>query len=360
MASGETSLVETTTHLPAVKVDHGMVTRIKSEIDLGDRAQIATYGDGAQRAVTAFSDKILQQTRNRDMGDTGKLLIDILEKAKGLDPASLKDAGFLSRMFSSVEARLRRFTGQFETVASQIDGVVIELDRHKDNLKRDLAVLDDLHQETRDSIATLDAYILAGKNFGESFRATELPKLKAEADAKDGSSDGLMKAQSYQDALQALDRLEKRVYYLQQARQIGIQQLPQIRIVQSGDETLIENLQATSQLTIPVWKQKMILLLGLTRQKNALDMQKAVTDATNKMMRQASEMMKDQAIAIEEQAQRGIIDIDTLQQTNKDLIDTINGVLKVQSEGRNKRAQAEQQMDAMTNDLKRVLSEAKA
>jgi uncharacterized protein YaaN involved in tellurite resistance len=130
--------------------------------------------------------------------------------------------------------------------------------------------------------------------------------------------------------------------------------------VQSGDETLIENLQATSQLTIPVWKQKMILLLGLTRQKNALDMQKAVTDATNKMMRQASEMMKDQAIAIEEQAQRGIIDIDTLQQTNKDLIDTINGVLKVQSEGRNKRAQAEQQMDVMTNDLKRVLSEAKA
>ena len=360
MAAGETTVTETTPNLPAVKVDPGMVARIKSDIDLGDRAQIATYGDGAQRSVTAFSDKILQQTRNRDMGDTGKLLIDILEKAKGLDPATLKDAGFFARMFSSVEARLRRFTGQFETVASQIDGVVIELDRHKDNLKRDLAVLDDLHQETKDSIATLDAYILAGKNFGESFRAKELPKLKAQADAKDGDSDGLMNAQSYQDAVQALDRLEKRVYYLQQARQIGIQQLPQIRIVQSGDETLIENLQATSQLTIPVWKQKMILLLGLTRQKNALDMQKAVTDATNKMMRQASEMMKDQAIAIEEQAQRGIIDIDTLRQTNKDLIDTINGVLKVQSEGRNKRAQAEQQMDVMTNDLKRVLSEAKA
>ena len=111
-----------------------------------------------------------------------------------------------------------------------------------------------------------------------------------------------MAAQDYQDALQALDRLEKRVFYLQQARQIGIQQLPQIRIVQSGDETLIENLQATTELTIPVWKQKMILLLGLTRQRSALDLQKTVTDATNEMMKQASEMMKNQAIEIEKQA----------------------------------------------------------
>src|SRR5262249_58522831 len=129
------------------------------------------------------------------------------------------------------------------------------------------------------------------------------PRLKGEADAGKGGGDGLLQAQTYQDAAQALDRLEKRIYYLQQARQIGIQQLPQIRIVQAGDETLIENLQATTQLTIPVWKQKMILLLGLQRQKSALELQKAVTDATNEMMRQASEMMKSQAIAIEKQSQ---------------------------------------------------------
>ena len=119
----------------------------------------------------------------------------------------------------------------------------------------------------------------------------------------------MLAAQTYQDAAQALDRLEKRIFYLQQARQIGIQQLPQIRIVQSGDETLIENLQATTELTIPVWKQKMILLLGLSRQKSALDLQKTVTDATNEMMHQASEMMKTQAIEIEKQSQRGIVDI---------------------------------------------------
>jgi uncharacterized protein YaaN involved in tellurite resistance len=345
--------------LPAVMADPGEVARIQSTIDLGDRAELSTYGERAQQSVTAYADKILAQTRNRDMGDTGKLLIDILEKARGLDPASIKEGGMLSRIFSSLEARVRRFTEQFEDVASQIDGVVMELGRHKDNLKRDIAVLDDLHAETKRSIAALDAYILAGKTFGENFRAQQLPNLKAEADANKDQTDGLLKAQSYQDALQALDRLEKRVYYLQQARQIGIQQLPQIRIVQAGDETLIENLQATSELTIPVWKQKMILLLGLTRQKAALDLQKTVTDATNTMIKQASEMMKDQAIAIEEQAQRGIIDIETLEQTNRDLIDTIGGVVKVQEEGRSKRAAAERQMEQMTAELKNVLTEVR-
>jgi len=153
--------------------------------------------------------------------------------------------------------------------------------------------------------------------------------------------------------------LEKRIYYLQQARQIGIQQLPQIRVVQSGDETLIENLQATTQLTIPVWKQKMILLLGLTRQREALELQRTVTDATNEMLKQASAMMKDQAISIEEQAQRGIVDLETLEQTNRDLIDTIGSVIKVQADGQRKRAEAEKRMEAMTTDLRRALTEAK-
>lgn len=346
--------------LPEIVADPGQVAQIRSSIDLGDRAELSTYGEKAQRSVTAYADKILAQTRNRDMGDTGKLLIDILEKARGLDPASIKEGGILSRMFSSLEARVRRFTEQFEDVASQIDGVVIELGRHKDNLKRDIAILDDLHAETKRSISVLDAYILAGKTFGENFRATQLPALKAAAEANQDPTDGLLKAQSYQDALQALDKLEKRVYYLQQARQIGIQQLPQIRIVQAGDETLIENLQATSELTIPVWKQKMILLLGLTRQKQALDLQRTVTDATNTMIKQASEMMKDQAIAIEEQAQRGIVDLDTLEQTNRDLIDTIQGVLKVQEDGRDRRAAAEGAMEKMSSDLKKVLTEVKA
>jgi uncharacterized protein YaaN involved in tellurite resistance len=169
-----------------------------------------------------------------------------------------------------------------------------------------------------------------------------------------------MAAQAYQDAVQSLDRLEKRVLYLQQARQIAIQQLPQIRIVQNGDATLIESLAASINLTVPAWKQKMVLLLGLTRQREALALQKTVTDTTNEMLRQASDMMKTQAIEIETQSQRGIVDIETLQKTNQDLIDTISGVLQVQAEGRKKRELVEIEMDRQTDALKKALSQGPA
>src|SRR5262249_35206450 len=190
------------------------------------------------------------------------------------------------------------------------------------------------------------------------YRKGPLVALESSAKGTGDATKDVMAAQQYQDAVQSLDRLEKRVLYLQQARQIAIQQLPQIRIVQSGDTTLIESLQASVTLTIPAWKQKMVLLLGLTPQQEALEMQKTVTDTTNQMLRQASEMMKTQAIDIEQQSQKGIVDIETLSKTNQDLIDTIQGVLRVQSEGRQKRALIEQEMDRQTQALKAVLSQS--
>jgi uncharacterized protein YaaN involved in tellurite resistance len=343
--------------LPAV-ANPGAIARIKSEIDIADRARIVTFGDRAQRNVVEFADRILAQTQNKEMGTTGKLLSDVLGKARNLDPASLKDSGLLGRLFSSLEARIRRFAERFQDVASQIDRITIELDRNKEQLRRDIALLDELHEKTKTAIGELDAHIEAGKEFAADVRSARLPALKEAADIATDSQ-GMLAAQSYQDMAQALDRLEKRVYYLEQARQIGIQQLPQIRMVQSGDETLIENLQATTALAIPVWKQKMIMLLGLNRQKTALELQRTVTDATNEMLKQASEMMKSQAIDIEKQAQRGIVDIETLEKTNRDLMDTIAGVLKVQEEGRQKRMEAEQRMQQLTGDLKAALAKAR-
>lgn len=352
----DTEKLAATAHLPSIQLDRGKVERARKELDIEERSEIVTYGDQAQRKVVDFADRILAETRNKELGKTGALLSDILAKAKGLDPATIGKLNWFERLFTSMEARIRRFTERFEDVAGQIDRVTIDLDKHKEGLRRDIAMLDELHDQTRDAIGELDIYIEAGKSYGAEFKAGRLAALKAEADAKASTSEGLMAAQTYQDALQALDRLEKRVLYLQQARQIGFQQLPQIRIVQSGDETLIESLQATTQLTIPVWKQKMILLLGLNRQQGALEMQKTVTDATNEMLRQASEMMKTQAIEIERQSQRGIIDIETLEKTNRDLIDTITGVLRVQDEGRRKRAEVETRLGQMTEELKKQLS----
>jgi uncharacterized protein YaaN involved in tellurite resistance len=352
----DTEKLAATAHLPSIQLDRGLVDRVKRDLNIEDRANIVTYGDGAQKRVSDFADRILAETRNKDMGKTGELLSDVLSKAKGLDPASIGKLNWFQKLFTSMQARISRFKERFSDVASQIDRVTIELDKHKEGLRRDITMLDDLHEQTKSAIAELDAYIEAGKAYGAEFKTGRLTQLKAEADAMANSTDGLMAAQNYQDGLQALDRLEKRVMYLMQARQIGIQQLPQIRIVQAGDETLIENLQATTQLTIPVWKQKMILLLGLTRQQGALDLQKTVNDATNEMLKQASEMMKTQAIEIERQSQRGIVDMETLEKTNRDLIDTITGVMRVQDEGRRKRADVERRLGEMNSELKRHLS----
>jgi uncharacterized protein YaaN involved in tellurite resistance len=350
-----------TTALPALVPAADMVARIKSEIRLDDRARLIDFGDQAQRSVTDYAERVLRQTKNKELGDTGELLSDIIAKAKGLDPATLENAGFFERLLGSLERRILKFRARFEEVSGQIESLCLELEKRKEGLRRDIAVLDQLHDETQNSILSLSAYIEAGKAFADQFEATELPKLKAAIDsAKGGGNDGLLQAQAYQDAVQAVDRLRKRIFYLQQARQIGIQQLPQIRIVQSGDETLIENLQASITLTVPAWKQKMILLLGLNRQKEALELQKTVTDATDQMIRQASEMMKTQAVEIEKQSQDGLVSMETLAKTNQDLIDTINAVARVQSEGKVKRAAAEKQMDQMTENLRKTLAEASA
>jgi uncharacterized protein YaaN involved in tellurite resistance len=344
-----------TVTLPEIKVETKDLSRIRGQLSLDDRASIATYGDNAQRNVVAYADRILAQTQNRELGETGKLLTDIIAKAKGLDPAAMAKKGFFGKLFGGAQAELEKFKGKYEDVASQIDAIGIQLEKRKDGLRRDIAVLDDLHEQTAGSIAQLAAYIEAGEQFAAEIKATRLPELKTIADEALLTGDGLVEAQTYRDAQQALDRLEKRIFYLKQARQIGIQQLPQIRIIQSGDETLVESLQASTRLTIPLWKQKMVLLLGLRRQEDALAMQKAVTDATNEMLRQTSAMMKQQAISIEEQSQRGIVDIETLEQANQDLIDTLSGVLNAQEEGRQKRAAIEQRMDEMTQELRKSL-----
>src|SRR5215467_5739621 len=194
-----------TANLPAVKTDPSAVARIKSMIEISDRSRIVTFGERAQRSVVEFADRILAQTQNREVGTTGKLLSDILAKARGLDPAALKDGGVLARMFSSVEARLRRFAEQFGDVASQIDRVCVELDRNKEVLRRDIALLDDLYEQTKTALGELDAHIAAGKAFAEEFRGGKLIEMQQAAGAQGNGSDPVLAAQTYQDALQALD-----------------------------------------------------------------------------------------------------------------------------------------------------------
>lgn len=333
-----------------------LIEQIKGSLDIRSRDSISQFGIAAQREAADFADKILAATKNREMGDTGALLTDVLEKAKGLDPATLGKQGWLSRLFGGLKSEINRFKARYESVASQIDAVGLQLEKRQDALRRDVVMLDGLHGSTLQSIRMLHAHVLAGEEAQKNFESEALPQLKTAVEtAKAGGGDGMLEAQVYQDALQTVERLDKKILYLRQARQAAIQALPQIRVVQASDETLIENLQATATLAIPIWKRNMALALGLQRQKEAMDLNRAVTDATNEMMRKSSEMLKEQSLEVERQSQEGIVKIETLQKVNDDLIATVNGVLELQRQGKAKRAEAEAQMDKMTIALRDTL-----
>ncbi|HEY2010741.1 MAG TPA: toxic anion resistance protein [Rhizomicrobium sp.] len=331
--------------------------KISGAIRLSDTAQITTFGEEAQRDVSAFADKVLQQTRNRDLGETAELLTNLMATAKGLDFTQLQNAGPIARLVGGVRRKLINFRARFQTVSAQVDGISQQLQKRLDRMRGDLAMLDGLHEQARASVAILDSYIAAGKSFVEQFRAKDLPQLAAMAAKQSGDpSQDVLNGQAYQDALMALDRLEKRVYTLQQTRQIALQQLPQIRVVQNGDATLIESLGASLTLTIPAWKQKMVMMLGLEHQREALAMQKAVTETTNDMIRRSAEMLKVQALGIEQESQRGVVDLTVLAKSNQDLLDTISGVMRLQSEGHTARTQAAAEMERQTAELHNILS----
>jgi uncharacterized protein YaaN involved in tellurite resistance len=324
---------------------------IRKLIVISDTAQILAFGEQAQRDVASFADKILQQTRGRALGDTAGLLSDLMSKAKGLDFNELQNANPIMRLVGGVRRRFIRFRSQFQTVASQIDAISDQLQIRLNRMRDDMKMMDGLHAQATASIGALDEFIAVGQNFVDDYRARELPKLASAAASSD-----MMKAQEFQDATQSLDRLEKRIHTLRQARQIAIQQLPQIRVVQHGDATLIESLGASITLTIPAWKQKMVLILGLERQREALAMQKAVTDTTNELIRRSAEMLKIQALEIERESQRGVVDVAVLAKANQDLIDTISGVLRLQSEGHDARIAAAAEMDRQTHELRATLA----
>ena len=319
------------------------ILAIERGIDLSDRSAIVSFGHGAQQKLAEYADQVLEHARERPTAAAGNLLGDLILTAKGLDAESVGKGNFLERLFSTVEARLKKFVGQFEHASGRIETVSVELEQHRDQLLKDIALLDALYDETRTAVTELELYIAAGKNFvAQSRQALPAP------------TDGL-DAQDRSDRRMAIERLEKRVFQLQQARQVGIQQLPQIRLVQASDESLVDNLQSAITLTIPVWKQKMLLLLGLASQESALKLSEAVTTATNRMIEQASSMTRDQALRIEQGSQAGLLDVAVLERTNRELIDTIEQVIKLQNEGAAARQQVEGRMEAMNQELRTSL-----
>jgi uncharacterized protein YaaN involved in tellurite resistance len=276
---------------------------------------------------------------------------------KKLDPDSLREASFIDRLVGGIKAKVVRFREEFQSLASQIDRISLELERNQDALKRDVAMLDGLFAKCLDQLKFLEAYIAAGGERLEEVRRSQLVELQRNAAASETGAAGQIVARQLADLRQALDRLERRLHDLKLSRVVAMQTLPQVRLIQNGNVTLVEKLQSSLTQTIPAWKQQMTVALALRNQSEALELQRKAAETTNGILRKNAEQ-RTGATGIEREAQRGIVDVETLAQVQRDFAATLNEVLTIQQDGRAKRRAAEQEMLRIKRDLKPTLVQA--
>ena len=340
------------------KTDIEKVEEISKSINISDSQAIIQFGVGAQTKISEFSDTVLKEIQVKDTGDSGQILTDLMLQIKELDVDSLStDESFLSKipLLSNLVSSSKKFLAKYDTVSVQIEKIIDELHKSRQTLLKDIALLDNLYQKNLEYYKELNLHIIAGEKKLKELMEVDLPQLKAKSEASGDPVD----AQKYQDMAQMLNRFEKKIHDLKLSKMLSVQMAPQIRLIQNNNQVLIEKIQSSILNTIPLWKNQIVIAMGLMRQKKALEAQKKVSDATNELLTKNSEMLKTGSIEIAKESERGIIDLESLKKINGDLIQTREETIKVQSEGRQKRKAAEVELVKMETDLKSKLMEIK-
>lgn len=330
------------------------VDEIAGSIDIKDSQAIIEFGVGAQSDIADFSDTVLDQVRSKDAGFAGEALNELMVNVKEVDVDGL--SGSTNGLFRRMSRKVKKFIGRYNKLSVQIDSITEKLESTRDSLFRDVELLDKLYDKNYDYLKELDIYIAAGDKKIVELKETVLPALRTEAE----EAGDAVKAQELRDMQSMIDRFEKRVHDLKLSRMVAIQSMPQIRLVQNNDQVLVERIQSSILNTIPLWKNQIVIAITLFRQKAALKIQKDVTDTTNELLKKNSEMLKTGTIETAIEAERGIVEIETLQQVNSDLIETITESLRIQQEGRIARANAEKELHNLEGELKQKLMEARS
>ena len=327
------------------------VEEFSKKIDLTDSQMILQYGAAAQKNVAGFSENALNSVRTKDLGEVGKSLSDLVVELKGFGEEEEKKGLF--GLFKKTGNKLEAMKAKYAKVESNVDKIVRELEQHQVTLLKDVAMLDQMYELNLKYYKELTMYILAGKKRLEAVRTTELPALKAKAEASGAQED----AQAYNDLVQLCDRFEKKLHDLELTRMISIQMGPQTRLLQNNDTLMVEKIQSSLVNTIPLWKSQMVLALGLEHGRQATAAQAAVTEMTNELLKKNADMLKMGTIATAREAERSVVDIETLQHTNEQLISTLDEVLNIQKEGAAKRKAAEAELGRIEGELKQKLLE---
>ncbi|PTI02357.1 toxic anion resistance protein, partial [Staphylococcus xylosus] len=345
-SSSESEVVNSTQY---TQKDQQKINELSEKIKPMDHDGLLNYGTEAQSHMSQFSHRILNEVKTTDVGPVGESLNGLMSKLKSVNPDELnpENQSKLKRIFRRTKASVNEIFSKMQSVGSQIDRISIELDKHKNNLVKDVDMLDELYNMNKDYFDELSLYIEAAKKKQHDLQQEDVPKLRAQAK----STGNQMDVQAASDMEQFIDRLDKRIYDLQLSRQIAIQTAPQIRMIQNVNQALAEKIQSSILTSIPLWKNQMSIALTLMRQRNAVTAQKAVTDTTNDLLLKNSELLKQNALATATENERGVVDIETLKTTQNDIIETIEQTLQIQEQGRNKRKQAESELNQLETEL---------
>ena len=324
------------------------VMQFAQQIDLTNSQMILQDGAGTQKKMEDFSENSLENVRTKDMGEIGELLTGVVKELKDFDEEEEKGfLGFFKRSGNKVNA----MKAKYAKAETNINQIVKVLDSHQVQLLKDVALLDKMYELNLTYFKELTMYILAGKQKLNEVRTTKLAEMIRRAQTTGAAED----AQAARDLESMCSRFEKKIHDLELTRQISIQTAPQIRLVQSNDTTMVEKIQSTIVNTIPLWKSQMVLALGVEHSAQAAQAQREVTDMTNELLKKNAEKLKMATLETARESERGIVDMETLKATNESLISTLDEVLKIQQEGRQKRKEAEIEMQKMENDLKQKL-----
>ena len=329
------------------------VMQFAQQIDLTNSQMILQYGAGTQKKMADFSENALENVRTKEMGEIGELLTGVVKELKDFDEEEEKGfLGFFKRSGNKVNA----MKAKYAKAETNINQIVKVLDSHQVQLLKDVALLDKMYELNLTYFKELTMYILAGKQKLNEVRTTKLAEMIRRAQTTGATED----AQAARDLESMCSRFEKKIHDLELTRQISIQTAPQIRLVQSNDTTMVEKIQSTIVNTIPLWKSQMVLALGVEHSAQAAQAQREVTDMTNELLKKNAEKLKMATLETARESERGIVDMETLKATNESLISTLDEVLKIQQEGRQKRKEAEIEMQKMENDLKQKLLQVQA
>ncbi|MDO4473502.1 MAG: toxic anion resistance protein [Eubacteriales bacterium] len=323
------------------------VEEFAKQIDLTNSSMILQYGAGTQKKMADFSGAALDNVKAKDLGEVGELLTDVVRELKDFDE---EEKGFLG-IFKKTSGRIASMKVKYSKAETTVNKICEALEGHQVVLMKDIAVLDKMYEINLSYFKELSMYILAGKKKLAQVRATKLPELLAKAEQSGLPED----AQAARDLDAMCMRFEKKIHDLELTRTIAMQTAPQIRLVQNNDTQMVEKIQSTMVNTIPLWKSQMVLALGIQHSSQAAEAQREVTDMTNELLRKNAEKLKMATIETAKEAERGIVDIETLEATNASLIETFDEVLRIQTEGREKRKEAEQRMQIIEAELKQKL-----